>query len=404
MSRYKYKARDNSGTLLEDEEEGGSPSEVSQKLLAKNLIPVHIELKEAGLDMPSFFKGFRKANLRDLSVFFRQISVVVSAGVPLFEGLLSVETESSNPVLKNIAKSIRKDISAGGSFSSALAKDPSIFSPSLVAMVEAAERGGVLGEVLTRISASLEKENQFRAKIKSALRYPAIVLTTLLFAFIVSILYIIPRFTAMFQRFGEALPLPTRILIGLNSVLTHYWWLVLLVIAVLYFVWARFKASDFGGLMIDEIKLKVPVFGSLYAKISLSRFFMMFADMLDSGVPLATALELTAKTADNKSIAKKIMVLRQRVVEGGLLSTAMKSSSVFPSVALHLTALGESTGRLSEMFMKISSYFDEDADYMVSNMMSLLEPFFVLVLGAFVLMLGLGIFLPMWDITNLYFK
>lgn len=404
MSRYSYKARDNSGNLIEDEEEASSPAELSQRLISKQLVPVHIEPKGIELSMSALFKRPKKAGLRDLSVFFRQLSVVVSAGVPLFEGLVSIENESSNPALKKIAGDIRRDISAGGSFSSSLAKYPHSFPSSMVAMVEAAERGGVLAEVLARISLSLEKENQFRTKLIGAFRYPALVLTTLAFAFLASIVFIIPRFTSMFQKFGQELPLPTRLLIVLNGVLTDYWWAIIIFCVAAYFGYVRFSSSDAGRSFLDRTKLKVPVFGPLYAKLALSRFFMMFADMLDSGVPLATALELTARTADNRSIANSVMVLRQRVMEGGLLSVAMKHSGIFPSVAIHLTSVGESTGRLSEMFIKVSSYFDEDADYMVSNLMSLLEPFFVLILGVFVMVLGLGIFLPMWDVTSLFFQ
>lgn len=404
MSRFKYKARGSSGQLLEGEEEALSSSDLSKRLISKNLTPVHIERKESGLDLGAVFLEVKKVKIRDLSIFFRQLSVVISAGVPLFEGLISIEEEASNPAMKKIITGIKNEIEAGGSFSSALSKAPSVFSRPLVAMVEAGERGGVLGEVLKRISASLEKENQFHSKIKSALRYPMIVITTLIIAFIISVVFIIPRFSAMFTTFKADLPLPTRFLMSINFLIINYWWAALICIAAAYYIFMRFIRSPYGGEMFDRFILRLPVFGALYTKLSLSRFFTMFADLLDSGVPLATALDLTARTSDNKAIAKIIIDLRQKVMEGSLLSSAMKNSVIFPSVAVHLVSLGERSGQLSEMFSKVSVYFDEDTDYMVSNMMSLLEPLFVLILGLFVLTLALGIFLPIWGMMNLYLK
>lgn len=404
MSRFKYKARGSTGQLLEGEEEALSSSDLSKKLISKNLIPVHIERKESGLDLGSVFLEVKKVKIRDLSIFFRQLSVVISAGVPLFEGLMSIEEEASNPAMKKIITGIKNEIEAGGSFSTALSKAPAVFSRPLIAMVEAGERGGVLGEVLKRISSSLEKENQFRSKIRSSLRYPLIVITTLIIAFIISVVFIIPRFSAMFTTFKSELPLPTRFLMGINFLVINYWWAALIFIVIGYYVFMRFIRSPYGGEVFDRFILRLPVFGVLYTKLSLSRFFTMFADLLDSGVPLATALELTARTSDNKAIAKIIMDLRQKVMEGSLLSFAMKNAAIFPSVSAHLVSLGERSGQLSEMFSKVSAYFDEDTDYMVSNMMSLLEPLFVLILGIFVLTLALGIFLPIWSMMSLYLK
>ena len=404
MSRFKYKARNSGGVLVAGELESSSSRQLSLDLSQKGLILVSSEEKSTLFDLSGILLELSKIKLRDLSIVFRQLSVVVSAGVPLFEALTALEEQTSNSNLKKVLFIIRSDIESGSSFSAALKKHSSIFSPTVVAMVEAGEKSGTLGEVLTRISVSLEKESQFESKVKASLRYPTIVLTVLICAFLLAIFFIIPRFSAVFVSLKSDLPLPTKILLGISSFSSRYWLVIIIGAVAATFAARWYLRTKRGKLQFDTIVLRLPVFGDLATKLSLSRFFRMFSDLLESGVPASTALELTADTTGNSAISGQISSVKKEVMEGSPISLAMKKTGIFPPISIHMTALGEKSGNLSEMLGKISTYFDEETDYVISNMMALIEPLFIFVLAGFVLLLALGIFMPSWNMMQLYFN
>lgn len=402
MSRYLYKARKADGSQVEDELEALSRKEALHQLSLKGLTPISLEDKGVLPDLSIFFTGLNRVKLRDLAVFFRQLSSIFSAGVPLFESLLAIEDQIGSGVLKKIVHTLLIDIEGGKTFSQALASHPRVFSRLVVTMVEAGERGGVLGDVLAKISQYLEKEGQLQQKIGGALRYPIMVLTALGLAFVFAIAFIIPKFNAIFSAFKTDLPLPTRILLGMNYVITQYWLTVILAGIGLYALFRFYLRQPWGKKQWDGMLLKAPVLGLVLTKLSLSRFFRMLSAMISSGIPLIYGLEVTANTADNAVIAEAIMNIRLQIMAGGVMSTAMRSSPIFPSTAYHMVAIGERSGNLEAMLLKTADYFDEETDYTVSNLTSLIEPLLILVLAGFVLLLALGIFLPMWSMMQLY--
>ena len=404
MSRYKYRARNQDGGPVEGELEASSPRQVSLLLAQKGLILVSAEEKPVLFDLSSLLLELNKVKLRDLSIVFRQLSVVVAAGVPLFESLTVLEEQTANGSMKRIISMIKSEIEAGSSFSASLRKHPSVFSATVVAMVEAGEKSGTLGEVLMRISAALEKENQFETKVKSALRYPMIVLTVLVAAFFVSVFFIIPRFSSVFAGLKTELPLPTKILLSVSVFASKYWLLVAIGTVAAVLLAGRYLKTRQGKMLFDSVLLRLPVVGDLTAKLSLARFFRMFSDLLQSGIPASMALELTSETTGNAAISERIAMVKDEVINGSPINLAMKKSGVFPSVAIHMTALGERSGNLPEMLGKVSSYFDEETDYVVSNLMTLIEPLFIFVLAGFVLLLALGVFMPSWNMMQLYFN
>jgi len=404
LSRYKYRARNRDGAPVEGEIEASSSHQVSSLLDLKGLILVSAEEKPALLDLSSILLELNKVKLRDLSIVFRQLSVVVAAGVPLFESLSVLEEQTAGSSMKRIISMIKSDIESGSSFSASLKKHPSVFSSTVVAMVEAGEKSGTLGEVLMRISSALERENQFETKVKSALRYPVIVLTVLVIAFILAVFFIIPRFSSVFAGLKTELPLPTKILLLISSFASKYWFIVLVGIFITALILGRYLKTKKGKKFFDSMVLKLPVIGDLAAKLSLARFFRMLSDLLQSGIPASLALELTAETTGNAAISEKISTVKEEVLSGSPINLAMKKSGVFPAVAVHMTALGERSGNLPEMLGKVSSYFDEETDYVVSNLMTLIEPLFIFVLAGFVLVLALGVFMPSWNMMQLYFN
>jgi MSHA biogenesis protein MshG len=259
-----------------------------------------------------------------------------------------------------------------------------------------------MDEVLKKITAYLEKENQLRQKLQGALRYPIIVFSALAIAFVFAIVVIIPRFSSIFAAFKTELPLPTRILQGINYIIVNFWWMILMAAALGYALFKLYTGTVRGRRQWDGVLLKLPVFGMLLTKISLARFFTMFSSMISSGIPIVNGLETTASTADNTVISDAILKIREKVVSGVSLSESMREFYFFPPTAIHMVAVGEKSGNLENMLVKSAEYFDEETDYIISNLMSLLEPLIIFVLGLFVLLLALGIFLPMWSMTQLY--
>ncbi|MFH1386500.1 MAG: type II secretion system F family protein [bacterium] len=402
MSRFIYKARKETGELIDGEIEAMNAEEADRLLASRGFTPVKIEDKGMILNLNDLLAEFSKVKSRDLSVFFRQLSSIFSAGVPLYESLIALENQVSSGNLKNIVKALILDVEAGSTFSQALAMHPLVFSKLIVTMVEAGERGGVLGDVLGRISIYLEKEGVLEQKIKSALRYPTMVITSLGLAFIFTVAFIIPKFNATFASFKTQLPLPTRILLGLNFIFTHYWYLLIGGFILAYAVFKMLVRQPAGRMKWDKLLLNLPGLGAVIVKISLSRFFRMLSSMISSGIPLIYSLEVTAGTADNSMIGKTILEIRDQIMSGGSMSSAMKNYKLFPSTAYHMVAVGERSGTLGDMLVKAADYFDEETEYTVSNLMSLIEPLLVLVLALMVLLLALGIFLPMWNLMSLY--
>ena len=410
MIRFKYKAINDKGDLVQDEIEAASKEDVASDLNLKGCTPVSISEKLALPDFSQIFNAaelggvFNRVKTRETTLFFRQLAALFTAGVPIFEALTALEEQFTKEKIRDVIVKLKEDVSAGASFSGALARHPRVFSHLIVAMVGAGERSGSMDDVLRRIAAFLEKENQLRQKLQGALRYPATVMVVLTLAFVFAIMAIIPKFTNIFASFKTKLPLPTRILLGINYALAHYWWLILIVLGVGYAFLKLYRGTSNGQRQWDQLLLKLPVFGLLLTKISLARFFAMLSSMISSGISIVNGLEITASTADNAVISGAIMKIRERVMSGVALSEAMKEYVFFPPTSIHMVAVGEKSGSLDEMLMKSAGYFDEESDYTIANLMNLLEPILIFVMGMFVLLLALGIFMPMWGMMSLYAK
>lgn len=400
MTKYLYKSRNDIGELVEGEQNSSSVEAVYLELGKKGLIPISVEPEGFLFDFSRISYFFYRVKTRDLSIFFKQIGTIFSAGVPLLETLEAVEEQITDSNLKKVVGRLMDNIREGSSFSQALSKHPKVFSHLIIAMVEAGEKGGVLGDVLNRISIFLEKESQFGNKIKSALRYPILVLSVLSIGFVVVVTQLIPRFEGVFSSLGSELPLPTRILININSAFTDFWWLMIIIFFLISFLFKLFLNNTFGRRIWDKLMLSLPIIGLLNTKLSLSRFFNMLSAMLESGITMVYALSVTADTADNLVVSEAIMDIQSEILAGGSLSLGMKKHKLFPGTAVHMAAIGEKSGNLPEMLSKTAAYFDEEADYVVSNLMTLLEPLLIFVLALLVALLALGIFLPMWDLNS----
>jgi MSHA biogenesis protein MshG len=279
---------------------------------------------------------------------------------------------------------------------------PKVFNALYVSMIKSGEASGRLEEILERLAALGEHEEMIRLRIKSASRYPIIVVVALVTGFLVLTTLVVPRFANLYGQFTTELPLPTQILIKTNFVVRNYWWLLLIMLFIFIFFFRKFINTKNGRYLWDGFKLKVPVFGPLTLKLVMSRFTRVMGTLLHSGVPLLQILDLTHEGVGNVIVAQTVDNIKVSVNEGKGMLVPMKASGMFTPVVIQMVAVGEETGKLEDLLLHISNYYDAQIDYTVNNLLTLIEPILILVLGIAVLFMALGIFLPMWNLMDLF--
>ncbi len=404
MPQYQYKARDKNGALREGSMDARGKEAVAEFLSNQGLIPVLIEEQVRPLWDSDFLSRFNRVKHQDLIVFSRQLATLMSAGVSFVQSLVTLEKQTENPRLRAVIADIRRDVESGMSFSDSLAKHPAIFNKLYVGMIRAGETAGILDDILNRLALLAEHDAETRARVKTAVRYPLIVVVTISLAFVFLVSFVIPKFAVMFERFKTELPLPTRILIGINTAVQHYWYLIILVLGLLVWGAVAYVNTTQGRWQWDRLKLKLPVFGVLFQKVALSRFARVFSAMQTSGLSMMLTLEITAETVGNVVIARVVQEMRNSLRDGKGLRGPMESSGLFPPLVIQMIAVGEEVGSIDVMLNKISDYYDSDVEYTLRTLSTMIEPILLLFVGAMVLFLALGVFLPMWNMINLFKK
>ncbi len=402
MPNYKYRARDKSGTLFSGILDSNGHDEVATHLDSLGYFPISIQEAQAGFDFSDFKRRFQKIHPNEMISFTVQLATLVGAGVPILSSFDSLMEQTTNPKLKEVIRQIRKDVEGGSAFSEALQKHPDVF-PSLFAnLVRAGESGGVLDEILYRLATLGEYEEETRSRIKSATLYPQIVVGLLLVAFGVLVTFVLPKLTSFYDQFNAELPLPTRILIGLNDIVQNYGLLILTFgVGAIYGI-KRYIKTNSGELFWDRLKLKMPVFGLIFLKVSLSRFARIYGTLNKSGLPVLQSLEIVATTVGNRVIENVVNTIREGAREGRGLVEPMKMSRVFPPSIIQMVSIGEQTGQMDEMMDKVSDYYDRDVDYAIRNLSKSIEPILLVVIGAAILFLALAIFMPWWNMASAF--
>ncbi len=401
MPQYRYKARDKQGALQTGVLEAARREAAADQLSAGGLIPVLIEERTEPVNLTLQFSRVRP---QDLIIFSRQLATLMSAGISFTQSLASLERQTEQPRLRQAVADVRRDVEAGATFSESLEKHPRIFDRMYVSMIRAGESAGMLDAVLNRLAILTEKEAETRARVKAAVRYPLIVVFAICgaFAFLMSV--VVPRFAGIFSRFKTQLPLPTRILLGINFVVQHYWYLILGVVILGLWGVRKYVRTPAGRRRWDGLKLRLPVFGVLFQKVALSRFARVFSGLQKSGMPVVATLEIVADTVDNTVITEVIQNMSESLRQGKNLREPMEASGRFPPLVIQMVAVGEETGDLDTMLNKVADYYDMDVEYAIRNLSTMIEPILLLFIGGLVLLLALGIFLPMWDVMNLFRK
>ena len=344
--------------------------------------------------------SLRKVKLRELVIFSRQFATMINAGMNLMKCLDVLRGQTRDERLKKIIDQARNDIAAGQSLTEALSKHPRVFSPLYVNMIKAAEAGGILDVILNRLASYLEKEMEVMGKIKSAMVYPIIVFFFAILMTLILVFFILPKFKQIFDDVGVALPLSTRLLLDSSYYAVHYWYVPPAVIAGTIIGYRLYTKSETGRYHVDALKLRLPIFGDLIRKMSISRFARTFSTLVGSGVATPTALDIVAATTGNAVVEKAVMDAKQNIMHGDKLSSPLMLSGAFPDMVTQMISVGEETGRLDEMLLKVSDFYDEEVDQVIKGLTSIIEPVLIVGLGLLVGFVAVSVITPIYNLVG----
>ncbi|HUR48350.1 MAG TPA: type II secretion system F family protein [Acidimicrobiales bacterium] len=399
---YAYKVRDKQGKMLEGTLDADSTTLVANRLRQMGYVPISIDKKSVGMSTEIKIPGFGgKVKLKDVAIFCRQFATMISSGVQLLRALAILEQQTENKALAEIVREVRVDVEKGSSPTQAFGRHPKAFNALFVSMVKAGETGGILEGILLRLAETIEKQVELKGKIKSALTYPVAVFALVILIVAAMLLFIVPTFTTLYEGLGGQLPLPTRLLIAVSSILTHYFIFVMLFWGVTIFLLKRFIKTPRGRDVKDRIVLKIPLFGKLIHKTAIVRFARTLSVLQTAGVPILESLEITSDTCNNTVIARAITDIQESVRVGEGIGKTMAGHAIFPPMVTHMTSVGEETGALPEMLGKVADFYEQEVEAMVDALTSLLEPLMIVVLGGAVGGMVVALYMPMFNIINL---
>ncbi|MFM7459169.1 MAG: type II secretion system F family protein [bacterium] len=401
MKTYKYSARDSKGRIAKGELEATDLAALKNKLRNQGLWLISQNSSQQSL-LP-FLEGFfdKKIGLKDMVVFSRQFSAMIEAGIAILRVLTVLIQQTENPKLKAILQEIKRDIEQGVPLSESMQKFPEAFDSLYVSMVKAGELGGVLDVVLNRVAGFLESRSKLSNKVRTALTYPASLLVISLLVVWFMLTFILPKFSAIFTSTGGELPAFTQFLINISNVLRSPF--ILVIIAFIWFTvnYARsYYRSEEGRLKIDTFSLKIPIFGPILKKVAIARFSRTFGTLIESGVPITTALDVTRTSINNALLESVLIKVKKDIEEGSLISNQLQKSEVFPPMVTQMVAIGEEAGELENMLNKIADFYDDEVDSSVESLTALMEPVFIVVIGAIVGAIVVAMYLPIFNVIN----
>ncbi len=398
MPVYKYKAINENGKTLQGIIDAESPKAATEKLKRQGIFLS--SLKEVKEEKTKRFFLFRGISTSELAVTTRQFSTLISAGLPLEASLVALSEQTDDPRLKQVLTQVKDRISEGSSLTNALKEHKNIFSDLYINMVKAGEASGTLDIVLLRLADFLEKQAALYSRIKSALIYP-------LFMFLIGsgvlffmMTYVIPKIARIFEESGKALPLITVILIEISTFLSENPLIILFILTGIAFMLYRFSKTRRGKAIIDRLVLRLPIFGKIARMVIISRFTRTLGTLLGSGIPLLEALEISEAILGNSVYIEKLRSIRENVREGTSLARPLRESGIFPPLMTRMITVGEQTGELEEMLVKVADIYDMQIETSVSTLTSLLEPIMILVMGVVVGFIVFAILLPIFDLTS----
>ena len=399
MPVYLWKGTNKQGKSQKGELEAASEDAVRASLMRQKITPTKIKPKPKDLfENVAFMQP--KVKQEDVILFCRQFSTMIDAGLPIIQCLDILHSQQENPTFKKTLKEIKESVESGQTLAEALRKYPKQFDDLFVNMVAAGEAGGILDTILQRLSAYMEKAAKLKAQVKGAMTYPAITMVVAVVVVAVIMVFVIPVFEKMFADFGGALPAPTQIVVNLSNLVRSKIGYMIVGLVIFVFAFKRFYGTAKGRAMVDEVSLKLPIFGPLLRRVAVAKFTRTMGTMLSSGVSILDALEIVAKTAGNKVVEKAIYKTRAGIAEGRTMSDPLTESGVFPAMVCQMISVGESTGALDAMLGKIADFYDEEVDQAVENLTAAIEPVMMVFMGVVIGGLVVSMYLPIFKMAG----
>lgn len=397
MSTFVYKGRTRTGEAREGTVDAASRDEAVAGLRRQGVIVSSVTEKGREIALPRLRGGVKK---KELSVFTRQFSVMIDAGLPLVQCLEILASQQPNRMFQNVLNAVRGDVESGSTLADAMRKHPRVFDELYSNMVAAGETGGILDTILQRLSVYIEKIVKLKAAVRGALIYPVAVLVIAGVVVWVILTFVIPVFADLFTGLGAQLPLPTRITIGLSNFLRRWWWLLIGGAIGTIIGLKQYYKTDKGRHVMDAFLLKIPVIGMLLRKIAVARFCRTLATLTSSGVPILDGLEICARTSGNAIVEDAIYSVRKSVEEGKTVSEPLRETKVFPDMVVQMIAVGEQTGAMDTMLSKIADFYEDEVDEATQNLLSLMEPIMIVFLGTVIGGIVISMYMPMFSLIG----
>ena len=373
------------------------------QLRTMGLTPVRMETQSKEDVRPSGLSMLRKrVATRDLILFTRQLEAMLESGLPILSALETLHQQTVHPELKQTINRVRADVEQGGSLTEAMSRHPRCFPSLYVNLIHAGEEGGLITSMLDRIGSLLEYAEETEQRIRAATFYPLLIACELVLAFGILVKFVLPRFASLFRNLNAELPLPTRILIGTSDLVDQYWFLILALLAggaTAAVFWYR---TDAGRRRVDRFILTAPIFGPIFLKMIVSRFARVLAALVAGGIPIVQALEIARGALDNRVMEEEIDRMKEGLIAGQGLAEPLRDSEIFPPLVVRMLAVGEETGSIDKMLLRVARYYDQDVDYTIKNLSTAIEPVLIAVLGVAVLFTALAVFLPLWNLMNAF--
>jgi type IV pilus assembly protein PilC len=399
MPVYAYRGRNiRTNEAVSGERFSSNSQALAAVLRREQISPISIQEKA---EKKSFsLSRKKKISQAEIAIFTRQFSVMLNAGLPLVQGLDAIGQQHPNPAFRTVLEQVRMDVESGSTLSAAMSKHPKVFDNLYTNMIAAGETGGILDTILQRLSIFIEKIVKLKRALRSAMIYPTAIFTVAIGVVVVLLWKVVPVFKTLFEGFNVQLPFLTRMVIGLSTIVEKFSIFGLILVVAGVFGLKAYYKTDAGRHALDKTLLKLPILGDVIRKITVARFTRTLATLLTSGVPILEGLTITAKTSGNAILEDVIHTMRQKIEEGGTMTDPMRQSSFFPAMVTQMVSVGESTGEMDSMLIKVADFYEEETDVMVASLLTILEPALMVFLGVVVGGVVIAMYLPLFKLIQ----
>ncbi len=394
MPVFTFSGKDASGQKITGERMAANKQSLAQALRRERITPGAIREKGKEFSMPTFGSG--KVAVKDIAVFFRQFSVMIDAGLPLVQCLEILAANQENPTFQKTLTGVRTTVEGGATLANAMRQYPNVFDDLTTNMIEAGETGGILDIILQRLATYVEKAVRLRSAVKSALIYPVAVVGIAVVIVGALLKWVVPIFANLFAGLGVSLPLPTRIVMGLSGFVQSFWWVFIVGSVGSVFGIKQIRKNPTGKYYMDKLLLHLPVIGQLLRKIAVGRFTRTLGTLITSGVPILEGLGITARTSGNAVLEEALMKVRKAIEEGRTIVDPLRECGVFPNMVTQMIGVGEATGAMDSMLQKIADFYEEEVDAATKDMLALLEPIIIGILGTTIGGIVISLYMPLF--------